>query len=180
MIKINIYGCPSSGKTTLASQLFATMKALHYNIAYVQEYSKDLVYHGIDMRFLDEKDRIFILAEQLRRESIFKQNNVDYIVTDSPLLLTAYYHQDPNKKEDWSYVDGIVKRQLKDNELHFWVNIVSNFEEEGRSHDKEESLIIQKELKQYLNNYNINLIELPQELDKRIDLIIKEIKNLSS
>lgn len=180
MIKINIYGCPSSGKTTLASQLFATMKALHYDIAYVQEYSKDLVYQGIDMRYLDEKERIFILAEQLKRESIFKKNNIDFVVTDSPLLLTAYYHQDPNGKEDWSYVNGIVKRQLKDNELHFWVDIVSNFEVNGRSHTKEESLKIQDELKDYLKQYRINLIELPNSLEERIKLIINEVKKIKS
>lgn len=175
MIKINLYGCPSSGKTTLASQLFGKMKELKYDIAYVQEYSKDLVYQGVDMRFLDEKERIFILAEQLRRESIL-QDKVDYMVTDSPLLLTAYYHQDPQKQEDWSYVDGIVNRQLKDNEFHFWVNIVADFEINGRSHDKEESLKIQNELKDYLKSYNINLIELPDGLSDRVDSILKEIK----
>lgn len=174
MKKINLYGCPSSGKTTLASKIFAKMKELRYDIAYVQEYSKDLVYQGIDMRFLDEKDRIFILAEQLRRESILKK--VEYMVTDSPLILTAYYHQDPNKNEDWSYVQDIVKRQLKDDELHFWLNIIEDFEEVGRSHSKDESLKIQEELKSYLHSFNIELIELPNGLDERVDEILKHIK----
>ena len=176
MIKINLYGAPSSGKTTLAGQIFASLKSKRYNIAYVQEYSKDLVYQGIDMRTLGEIDRINILAEQLRREKILK-NKVDYLVTDSPLCLTAYYHKDPLKKEDWSYAKDIALRHLNDDEFHFWLGSVDEYEFEGRSHTPEESDAIQKEMKNYLRKEcGINLIEIKGSPEERLKKVLNHLK----
>lgn len=174
MKKINLYGSPSSGKTTLASQIFAEMKSKHHNIAYVQEYSKDLVYQGVDMRFLPENERLLILAEQFRRENILK-DKVDYIVTDSPMLLTAYYHQDPSKKEDWSYAKDIVLRHLDKDEIHLWLEPVENFEVEGRSHNEDESLKISEELFDYLLSTGIKLTSIRGTPEERLQRAMSEI-----
>ena len=175
MVKINLYGAPSSGKSTLAGQIFAELKGNNKNVVFVQEYAKELVYQGVDMRTLKEADRVFILGEQLRRESIF-EGQVDYLVTDSPLLLTAFYHQDPEGKEDWSYGRDIALRHLTNKEFHFWLEPTENFEKEGRSHSKNESLLINYNLKKYLEDMKINLHIIKGTPKERLILVMKNIK----
>jgi adenylate kinase family enzyme len=74
MIKINLYGGPSSGKSTLAAQIYADFKLKNLKVELVQEYAKELVYQNHDMRRLTEAERIIILGEQFRRERILKDN----------------------------------------------------------------------------------------------------------
>lgn len=176
MLKINLYGAPSSGKTTLASQIFAEMKSKNYHTAYVLEYSKDLVYQGVDMRTLSEVERLFILVEQLRRENILK-DKVDFLVTDSPMILTAYYHQDPFKREDWSYAKDIVMRNLSKNEIHIWLEPTNNFEQKGRSHDENQSKEISKELLKYLKELKMPLHKIIGNPEERLKKVMKIILN---
>jgi len=176
MLKINLYGAPSSGKTTLASQIFAEMKSKNYHIAYVPEYSKDLVYMGLDMRTLSEVERLNILVKQFKRENILK-DKVDFLVTDSPMILTAYYHQDPFKREDWSYAKDIVMRHLTENEIHLWLEPTNNFEVKGRSHDEKQSEQISKDLLKYLKNLNIPLKTISGTPDERLKKVMKIILN---
>jgi nicotinamide riboside kinase len=177
MLKINLYGAPSSGKSTLAGQVFGHLKGQSHHIAFVQEYAKELVYQGMDMTRLSESDRIIILGEQFRREKIL-ENQVEMLITDSPLLLTAYYHRDPNLDEDWSYALDVVKRHLTNNEVHFWLESTDTFEIEGRSHSQEESLKIDNEMKLYLSKSGINFHTIKGNPQERLDSVIKIVKEL--
>lgn len=49
MRKINFYGGPGSGKSTVASQLYTDLKILQYTTELVREAAKDKVYLGIDL-----------------------------------------------------------------------------------------------------------------------------------
>ena len=82
---------PGSGKSTFAASLFAYMKKSGYKVELVTEYAKDLVY---EKQFdLLKNDQLFVLAHQNRRiQSILESNeHIDYIITDSPLLLSKIY-----------------------------------------------------------------------------------------
>lgn len=174
MIKINLYGSPSSGKSTLAGLIFGQMKSLRYNVGFTQEYAKELVYQGIDMRNITEADRIIILGEQFRREKMF-DGKVGYMVTDSPMLLTAYYHEKNNS--EYSYAKDIVLRHLKEDEYHFWLEPINHFEKEGRSHNEKESLEINKELKKYLKESGIKLISIDGNPEERLNKVLEIILN---
>lgn len=168
MIKINLYGGPSSGKSTLAAQIYADFKLKNLKVELVQEYAKELVYQNHDMRRLTEAERIIILGEQFRRERILK-DSVDYLVTDSPMLLTAYFH-------NYDYAIDIVKRHLKPTEFHFWVVRPKNFEIEGRSHDEEQSKQIDKEMKQFLSEVDgIKLHLIDGSAEERLKKIVKVV-----
>lgn len=178
MLKINLYGAPSSGKTTLAGQLFGELKSNKINVVFVQEYAKELVYLGQDMRTLDEAERIVILGEQFRREKMFK-DKVDVLITDSPMILTAYYHRDPTGKENWDYALDIVKRHLSKDEIHIWLEPTNGYEIEGRSHTEEQSSKINQEMKDYLQNVGIDFYLIngtPVERLNKVLHIIKEHK----
>lgn len=169
MIKINIYGGPSSGKSTLAAQIYATLKVLNQKVELVREYAKELVYQEIDMKTLNEKERLIILAEQFRREDLLKKN-IDFLITDSPMMLTAYFHSHEYAKE-------IVLRHLNKNEVHLWAERPEKFESAGRSHNEEQSKQIDIEMKKFLSESSIELTEVNGDPEERIKKVLDILKN---
>lgn len=87
-IRINFFGGPCVGKSTLAAQLFAYLKAANFDVEQVQEFVKTWAYQGRKMRSFDY---VYTFANQLHAEDIFFQAGVNMIVTDSPLLLQVMY-----------------------------------------------------------------------------------------
>lgn len=84
---INLYGGPGTGKSTSAAYLFAKLKMLGVNAELVQEYAKEWAWDG---RPISPIDQFHITREQLARETRL-YGKVDVLVTDSPILLGAFY-----------------------------------------------------------------------------------------
>lgn len=85
---INLFGGPGSGKSTIAAGLFYEMKMLGLNVELVTEFARDLVYsNNLDVLF-DQQEYVF--AEQNNRMHRLR-DKVDWVITDSPLLLSAVY-----------------------------------------------------------------------------------------
>lgn len=90
---LNLYGGPGTGKSTTAAGVFSALKQDGVNCEYVQEYAKDKAWElghssiGTPKVF---KAQEYVFAQQhfrLRRCA----DDVDIIVTDSPLLLGLIY-----------------------------------------------------------------------------------------
>lgn len=169
MNKINLYGGPGSGKSTLAAEIYTTLQKMGLKVELVREYAKRMVYQNFDMRKLSEKQRIIILGKQFELEAEL-EGQVDFTVSDSPMLLTAYFHNHEYAKE-------IVLRNMGKNEYHFWVNRPNTpFQQSGRSHDYNQSLQIDKEMKKFLSECGIKLLEVNGSDIERIAFILKTMK----
>lgn len=89
---INLFAGPGAGKSTIAAGVFSKMKKLGLNVELVTEYAKDLTWEG--RQNLLNYDQLYVFAKQQRRLDRLR-NVVDYVVTDSPLLLgLAYLRKD--------------------------------------------------------------------------------------
>lgn len=86
---INLFGGPGAGKSTSASYVFYLLKTLGLNAELVREYVKDWAWED---RKIADYDQFLFLGKQSRREALL-YGKVDYIVTDSPVLLNVYYSQ---------------------------------------------------------------------------------------
>lgn len=86
--RINLFGGPSTGKTTTALKLAGEFKEQRLNVEYVNEYCKPLAYKGLPIHKFDQ---IYLFGKQLQYEYRFLNNGVDLIVTDSPVELSAIY-----------------------------------------------------------------------------------------
>ncbi len=87
-VVIQFLGAAGCGKSTLAAELFSFMKKKNFNVELVTEYAKDLVW--------DEKEDILefnqLLVSGMMFERLRRLNyKVDYIVTDTSILLGAIY-----------------------------------------------------------------------------------------
>ena len=88
---INLFGGPGVGKSTTAAALFAEMKYQGKNVELVQEYIKEGVWEGRSEKFFAAQEYIFAKQNWKLSRLI---GEVDYIVTDSPLLLSLIYKND--------------------------------------------------------------------------------------
>jgi nicotinamide riboside kinase len=93
---INLFGESGAGKSTLAAELYAKMKKRGLKVELVREFAKELAWDG---RVIGPFDQIAIIGEQMRRESSLF-GKVDYIITDSPAMLGAFY-MDYNHNQDF-------------------------------------------------------------------------------
>lgn len=85
---ICLYGGPGSGKSTTAAGVFYRLKELGFNCEMNREYVKGWAWEG---RKVQSGDQTYFFAKQSRTERILMREGLDYIITDSPLLLTHYY-----------------------------------------------------------------------------------------
>lgn len=101
---INLFAGPGAGKSTTAAGLFYTMKKQGMSVELVTEYAKDRVWEEHHSVF---KDQLYLLAKQNRKLQRLI-GKVDYIITDSPLLLGQYYGGEEDKLPirfitDWAF-----------------------------------------------------------------------------
>lgn len=84
---VNVLGGPGAGKTTFAAGLFYELKKAGYNVEYVQEYAKKLVW----LKRWEELDNQFGVSRKQYLLLHAVANSVDCIVTDGPLAHGFYY-----------------------------------------------------------------------------------------
>jgi len=84
---INLFGGPGVGKSTLAAGVFSLMKLEGKDVELVTEYAKELVWESVALENLSQLN---IFANQYKRIARL-DGKVEYVVTDSPLLLSSIY-----------------------------------------------------------------------------------------
>lgn len=86
--RVCIYGGPGVGKSVLARWLASELVFKGLDCDYVDEFVKGWAYQGITP---DGFDQIHIFGQQVKREETPLIGGKPFIVTDSPILLSAAY-----------------------------------------------------------------------------------------
>lgn len=96
---INLFGNPGSGKSTTASFLFTELKRRGKEVEWAFEVAKELVWEE-DFSLL--KNQMFVFAAQMHRIDRLI-GKVEYIVTDSPLMIKVGFYKWRNLPEPESF-----------------------------------------------------------------------------
>jgi nicotinamide riboside kinase len=176
---INLYGGPGSGKSTSAAYLYYLLKSEGKNVELVREYVKDWAYEA---RLISNYDQIYFLGKQVRRESLL-YGKVDWIITDSPVMMNLYYAQKycPSQLSEGirAATLSMYRQAVEDGHkhTHIFLKRIKPYLAEGRYQKEEEAKEIDVELKQLLQNLKVPFIEIPaseEELKKTLTQIKEE------
>lgn len=158
---INFYAGPSTGKSTSAAYLYYLLKSQDKNAELVREYVKSFAWEG---RKIGTYDQLYFLGKQSRYESLL-YGKVDYIITDSPVLLGGYYAQKycPEAIASGIKAASIAFYEQAANDghkhIHIFLKRTKKYNTAGRYQTAEEAIEIDAGVKSYLQNLKIDFIE---------------------
>jgi hypothetical protein len=138
---VNLYGGPGTGKSTTAAALFSLLKQNGIECELVREYAKDVVWEG---RTYLLENQIYIFAKQLKRQ-LDLRDKVAYIITDSPILLSAIYGKDP-------LFQKLVKQEYqKFDNFDVLLGRVKPYHTAGRVQTEAEAIVLDEACRTMLN-----------------------------
>ena len=174
-VVVNMLGGSGIGKSTTAAGLYYNMKLEGMNVELVREYVKVLAWQGTK---IGQFDQVNIFGEQCKLEHTL-YGKVDYIVTDSPILLApvyeVFYHGDSIIEE--AAVKFLNKAEVEGIK-HINIILQRNkpYDERGRYQTEEEALDVDKRTLNFLNKYRMPYYEVGGPDDKRVEKILKIVK----
>lgn len=171
-IVVNLAGSPGAGKSTGAAKIFSELKMLGINCELVGEVAKDITWEH-NMTALSCQEYVF--GKQSYRLARCR-NDVDVIVTDSPLPLTIIYTQNPAIKKPLT--DLVMAVFNSYDNINFFINRTKPYNPKGRNETEAESNAISEEIKELYKNLNISYTEINGDIEgyeKVINLICKKL-----
>lgn len=155
-IVINLFGSAGAGKSTTALGLAYQLNLLGYSVQYVSEYAKSVVW---EESFKKLNFQYYIFAKQMKSMDIVLNKNLDFIVTDSPLVLSLFYGAKYNTLIP--YLPELILDQFKAmNNINIFLNRKHSYETLGRVQSEIESNQDSLDLKKLLENSNIEYTEI--------------------
>ena len=148
---INLFGSSGSGKSTTALGLTYYLRLLGYKAEYVSEYAKDLVVEESEHKL---KHQLYVFAKQLKRVDVLLNKDIDYIITDSPTLLSYFYGEKFQVNLD-GFKELVVSSFKSTPQISVFLRRTLPFDETLRLQTSEESDNDSEVLERILNELNV-------------------------
>ena len=174
-VLINLLGQPSSGKTSLAAKLFSYFKDKQINVEFSPEYVKSWAWEN---RRISPYDQYYIFGKEAHHQSMLF-NKVDFIISDSPVMLTAFYHMYYNNKNSLKYACRdfykVAEERDKVKIMTYFLPRKKEYVQEGRFQTQEEADYLSYMLKNWLDSEKIPYKELICEDENRLNYILEDL-----
>jgi hypothetical protein len=146
---VNLFGAPGAGKSTGAALVFAALKKAGINAELVTEFAKDKTWEH-NMKALGVQEYVF--GKQSYRLARCR-DDVEVIVTDSPLPLAIMYNNNPALDDSFAkVVFNIFNTYINCN---YYIKRVKPYNPSGRNQTEEESNVLAEDIESLLIKNNI-------------------------
>lgn len=179
---ICLYGGPGSGKSTTCAGLFYKLKLAGFNCEMNREYVKEWVW---EKRAIKDGDQTYFFAKQARKERLYIQQDLDFVITDSPLILTHFYGMiyDPVEQKYNTSLHMLKNHHgfCKDMGYktdHIFLTRAKPYNASGRNQTESEAQDFDVEIKIMLRTMNISFTEVPGN-EQAVDSIVEILRNNS-
>jgi len=166
---INLFAGPGAGKSTSAAAVFALLKMHGVNAELITEFAKDLTWEKRN-RTLD--NQVYVFAKQYHKMWRVK-DQVDVIITDSPLLLSFVYGL------NGAGATSMVWEAYHDfNNVNFFIGRVKKFNPVGRNQTEEEANKLDEDILNVLKTYKMPFEEVVGDYGGVNLIVIETLKRL--
>lgn len=163
---VNMFAGPGAGKSTTAAAIFSLLKLHGINVELVTEIAKDFTW---EQRVKTLRNQYYIWAKQ-QHKFWRLEDEVDVIVTDSPLFLSIVYGE---RKPD-SFYNLVLDEFNSFDNMNFYINRVKPYLKKGRSQTFEEAKNLDDIIKYKLDFYDIKYKEIPGTIEG-INIVVEEV-----
>ena len=149
-IVVNMLGGSGLGKSTTAAGLYHRMKMEGKDVELVREYVKGWAWEN---RKVGQYDQIYIFGKQAKSEYAL-YNKVDYIITDSPIVLSPVYERFYNDGESMieeaaiKFLNKAEKNGIK--HINFLLERNKPFNPAGRYETEEQARQVDIDVREFL------------------------------
>jgi hypothetical protein len=147
---INLFAGPGAGKSTTAAGLFHEMKLRGEQVELVLEYAKDLTY---EKRFDTLANQIYVFGKQLQRIHRLYDNDLDWVITDSPLLLSILFRPDGYPQ---SFTDLVIDIWDSHENLNFYIERYKPYVAIGRTQSELEAIELDDKCLDILDRFSVD------------------------
>lgn len=149
MLIVNLYGAPGAGKSTGAAYVFSQLKMRGINAELVTEFAKDKVWEESKAVF---QNQAYIFGKQYFRISRV-QDKVDVVITDSPILLSPFYANDPVLGEEFDRL--VTKVSESYDSMNVFINRTKPYNGASRFQTEAESDALSRDLHEFLVGHGV-------------------------
>lgn len=126
---INLFAGPGAGKSTIAAEIFALLKWEGVKVELVREFAKEELWAGHEKSF---QNQLYISGVQSQRQAELR-DQVDVIVTDSPIILGCLYGASPALSQE------LLRDFNSYNNINIFLKRTKPYEPSGRHQTEEEA-----------------------------------------
>lgn len=173
-IVVNLFAGPGAGKSTAAAYIFSQLKMRGVNCELITEFAKDKTW---EKNYSALRCQEYVFGKQSYKMDRCR-DQVDVIITDSPLPLGIFYNQNPVLGRHYESLVMDVFNTY-DN-LNFFINRKKPYNPIGRNQTEEEAKEIDERIKNFCQQHDISyLIKDGTELGyiDIVDITLKYIKD---
>ena len=146
---VNLLGGPGCGKSTCAAYVFATLKMADINAELVTEFAKDKTWEHNSTALNCQP---YVFGKQVYRLDRCA-DQVDVIVTDSPIFLSTIYNGDVNIEPE--FTQTVMKKFKEFNNINIFLTRLKKYNPAGRSQTESEAKEIDMEVLKSLEKLKI-------------------------
>ena len=147
---INLFGAPGAGKSTGAAYIFSELKQRGVNAELVTEFAKDKTWEGNTLALSCQE---YVFGKQSYRLARCR-DDVDVIITDSPLPLAIIYNTNPALGRPFNEV--ILNVFDTYDNVNFFIKRGKVYNPKGRSQTEAESDALAEDIIHMLDYHRID------------------------
>lgn len=151
-IVVNLFAGPGAGKSTAAAYIFSQLKMKGVNCELITEFAKDKTW---EKNYSALRCQEYVFGKQSYKMDRCR-DQVDVIITDSPLPLGIFYNQNPVLGRHYESLVMDVFNTY-DN-LNFFINRKKPYNPVGRNQTEEEAKEIDDRIKIFCQEHDISYL----------------------
>lgn len=149
-IVVNLFAGPGAGKSTAAAYIFSQLKMKGVNCELITEFAKDKTW---EKNYSALRCQEYVFGKQSYKMDRCR-DQVDVIITDSPLPLGVFYNQNPVLGQHYEHLVMDVFNTY-DN-INYFINRKKPYNPVGRNQTEEEAKEIDVRIKKFLQVHDIS------------------------